>query len=215
MAGTLREVFAERARQEEYMTFRNSWVPLFYNWLIAGLLVLLVFSFIKWGIDIRIERRADALTAQALAAQEAEQQAAARAEQQQKQAEAEAAANSLDEKASDCAKAIYGIRRFIDKYHYSDADLMTYLRSAFNRCDATGKGLKEVLFDGQYLASYDTNPTLQEHVKLAKRAILEWETETSKPCDISYQFAELTDRGIYLVTEPGADGYAIRWRYSS
>ena len=44
MAGTLREVLAERARQEEYMTFRNSWVPLFYNWLIAGLLILLVFS---------------------------------------------------------------------------------------------------------------------------------------------------------------------------
>ena len=215
MTGTLREVFAERARQEEYMTFRNSWVPLFYNWLIAALLVLLVFSFIKWGIDIRIERRADALTAQALAEQEAEQQAAAQAEQQQKQAEAEAAANSLDAKASDCAKAIYGIRRFIDKYHYSDADLKTYLRSAFNRSDATGKSLHDVLFDGQYLDSRETNIALTEHKKLAKKAIMDWETETSKPCDIAYQFAELREDGIWLTTEPGADGYARRWRYSS
>ena len=215
MAGTLREVLAERARQEEYMTFRNSWVPLFYNWLIAGLLILLVFSFVKWGIDIRIERRADALTAEALAAQEAEQEARALAEQQQKQAEAEAAANSLDTKATYCAQAIYGIRLFIDKYHYSDADLMTYLRSAFNRCDATGKSLHDVLFDGQYLASSESNPSLKEHVELAKRAIREWESETSKPCDISYQFAELMPSGIYLSTEPGADGYARRWRYSS
>jgi hypothetical protein len=215
MTGILHDVLAERARQEEYMTFRNSWVPLFYNWLIAALLVLLAFSFIKWGIDIRIERRADALTAQALAAQEAEHQAAVMAEQQQKQAAAESEEALLDRDAADCARAIYGIRRFIEKYHYSDADLKTYLRSAFNRSDATGKSLHDVLFDGQYLGSYDTNTVLTEHKELAKKAIREWETETSKPCDVSYQFAELTEKGIYLVTEPGADGYAIRWRYSA
>ena len=215
MTGILHDVLAERARQEEYMTFRNPWVPLFYNWLIAALLVLLAFSFIKWGIDIRIERRADALTAQALAAQEAEHQAAVMAEEQQKQAAAESEEALLDRDAADCARAIYGIRRFIEKYHYSDADLMTYLRSAFNRSDATGRSLHDVLFGGQYLASYDTNTVLQEYETVARKAILEWENETSKPCDVSYQFAELTDRGIYLVTEPGADGYARRWRYSS
>ena len=212
---TLCSVFRERNSREQELEQRYPWVPVLTKKLLAFLLLaLLISGAVFWILDT-IDEKADEKTAAALSARDAEQQAAALAAQQQKQAEAEDAEKILDAEAADCARAIYGIRLFIGKYHYSEADLMTYLRSAFNRVDATGRSLHDVLFDGQYLASYETNTVLTEYKELAKKAIREWKTETSKPCDISYQIAELTERGIYLKTDLDADGYAIRWRYSA
>ena len=96
---------------------------------------------------------------------------------------------------------------------YEDADFWTYYRSAFNRADATGKSLHEVLSqEGQYLGYSENNVMLEKYRKVAEEAVREWHSESSKPCDLSYQFAELTPSGIWLKADLNADGYARRWR---
>lgn len=209
---SLQQVFADQRKREAYATFRNPWVPLFYNYVIALTILVMAASFVWWGLDIHTRHRADALTEAALADYKAEQQAAVDAENLRREAEAKSIEAIMRAEATDCAKALYGIRLFVEKYNYSDADLKTYLRSAFNRADATGRSLHEVFADGQYLAYSENNQTLTDQQRLAEEAVREWHEESTKPCDLSYQFAELTPSGIWLKNDLHADGYARRWR---
>jgi len=220
---TLQAVFAEQEQREADMTFRNPWVPLFYNWVMALMLVAMAFSFVKWGIDIKISHTAEALTTEALDTYKAEQQAAADEETRQKEAAERTEEALIEAEATDCAKALYGIRLFDDKYGYSEKDFLTYLRSAFNRVDAAGctdgverkQKLHEVLFSGQYLACDEKNTVRTDYLEIARKAVQEWHEEGGvKPCDLTYQFAELLPAGVYLVTDPGANGYAVRWRHA-
>ena len=75
-AETLMTVFAEQEKREADMAFRNPWVPLFWNWVVAVTIVALFFSFAKWGWDLRTERRDSALRAQGGETYKAEQKAA-------------------------------------------------------------------------------------------------------------------------------------------
>lgn len=122
----------------------------------------------------------------------------------------------IEREAQDVAKAFYGIRLFVDKYHYADKDLKTYARCMFNRVDA-GNGVNDlhviVSTPEQFLGYYETSPVLDEFYTVAKEAVAEWHAETVKPCDLTYRYAELTESGIYLTNEFGADGYARRWQY--
>ena len=111
------------------------------------------------------------------------------------------------------AKAFWGIRNFVEKYHYSENDFRTYARCMFNRADAGSGRLVEVIAqEGQFLAFSDSNPVLDEYYELALKLVREWHEEETKPIDSSYQFAELTPRGIFLTNVFGADGYARRWQ---
>lgn len=210
---SLQQVLAEQRKQEGYMAFRNPWVPLFYNYVMAITILVMAVSFVWWGLDIHTRHRADALTEAALADYKAEQQAAVDAENLRKEAEAKSLEAIIKAEAEDCAKAAYGVRLFDDKYVYEDADFWTYYRSAFNRADATGKSLHEVLSqEGQYLGYSENNVVLEKYRKVAEEAVREWHSESSKPCDLSYQFAELTPSGIWLKNDLNANGYARRWR---
>ena len=68
--------------------------------------------------------------------------------------------------------------------------------------------------EDQFLGYSDGNPVLDNYYQLAKQFVTDWHNEDVKPCDFSYQWAELTDKGIFLVNEFGADGYARRWQAS-
>ena len=142
----------------------------------------------------------------------------------QRQAEAEAEAAELaalkasedyiiGQEATELAKAFYGIRLFVDKYGYTEKDFETYARCIFNRADAGNGNLIEVIRrEGQFLGYSEQNPVIDEYYEMALKFVQQWHSETTKPVDASYQFAELTESGIWLKNDINADGYARRWR---
>ena len=208
----MEEILAARAQEEALLRFRHRWVDLFYNWMIAGLVVALFVSFVVWGLDIRSRRMADEMTATALASWQAEQAAAAEAEQQEIAAVRASEEYVMKQEATAAAKALFPVQNFVEKYHYGESDLLTYLRCMANRADAAGTTLAEVVAEPQQFLGYsDNNPVLTEYYDLAYRFVNEWRHEETKPCDSSYQWAELTPTGIYLRNEFKADGYARRW----
>lgn len=206
------EYFEAQAQLERDMCFRHPWVNIFYNYLIASLIVALAVSFIVWGLDIRTRRQAEEMTATALASWQAEQQAAAAAAEQEQAALRASEEYVMQQEATAAAKALFPVQNFIDRYHYSESDLLTYLRCMANRADAAGTTLQAVVEQpGQFLGYSDTNPVLTEYYDLAYRFVEDWRHEETKPVDSSYQWAELTPNGIYLKNEFNADGYARRW----
>ena len=211
---TLHRVIEARAERERELTFRHPMVPVIVNWAVVFMAIALVISLVVWGIDATIRHRASEMTAQAMADREQQEQAEQQAEQERLKALAQTKEATIKSQATDCAKALYGINKFIDKYHYTENDLRTYLRCAFNRVDARGIPLDEVLYEkDQFLACNQSNPVLTDFYDIAKAAVTDWHNEESKPCDLSYQFAELTPNGIYLKADLHADGYARRWWY--
>lgn len=210
----LREYFEEQRQREADMRFRNPWVDVFYNWMIAVCLVALVISFIWWGLDIRTRRIADQMAATAMASWQADLDAERSAKEAELAALQASEAAVMDREATLIAKAFYGIRLFVEKYHYTKDDLLTYARCIFNRVESSNANTVEFVVSApeQFLAYSEKNPVLTEYYDIALEAVKAWHNETLKPCDASYRFAELTERGIYLTAEFGADGYARRWR---
>ena len=200
MEKTTWKTYFENQRQiEADMCFRHPWFNLFYNWLIAALLVALCVSFIVWGMDIRTRRMADEMTARAMASWQAEiQDESARSSQEY----------VIDMEATAVAKAFYGIRLFVEKYGYSESDLATYARCMFNRADS-GDLIRVISEPNQFTGYSDGNQVLAEYKQLARRLVEEWHTEDAKPCDTSFQFAELTPQGIFLKQHLNKDGK--RW----
>ena len=205
--------YFERQRQiEADMCFRNPWFNVFYNYLVAVCVLALLASFIWWGIDIHTRQQAEAMTAAVLAEMDAEHK------QMMAEAEAQQAAilaseeHIMTEEAKILAKAFFGIRNFVDKYGYTSADLETYARCIFNRCDATGQSVEEVISKkDQFLGYASGNQLVKEYYDLALKLVDEWHHEDVKPCDTSYQWAELTPDGIFLRNSFKADGYARRY----
>ena len=198
----------------EELKAKYPWFDIFYNWLVALLILALFVSFVIWGLDIRTERRAAEMTATARAAWESELQAEADAEAAEIARVRESQEYVMEQEATELAKAFYGIRNFVEKYHYSEADLATYARCIFNRvyrADTTDLA-KVVGTTGQFLGYDKNNPVLEEYYELALRLVREWHNESTKPCDVSYQFAELTPDGVFLKQNLHADGYERRWR---
>lgn len=211
---TLREITAAQTARERLLTWRYPWFNVVYNYLIALLVFALACSLYGWGLDVWAQRRADAQTKATVEAMEMARQE----EEAAKAAELAAARMSEDaimqEEAETMAKAFYGIRRFIEKYNYSASDLETYARSMTNRSDA-GNGINSIKTivgrKDQYLGYDENNPVLKEYYDIAMAFVKAWHEETTKPCDLSYQFAELTPDGIFLVNEFGAGPYARRF----
>ena len=209
----MEEYFNNQAEIETTMVFRHPWVPLFYNWVIAAIVVVLFGGFVWWGLQIKTQSMADKMLATTLAEMDAENERML-AEAEARRAELLAShENVLKQWSNAGAQALYPLDNFITKYHYSDEDLETYLRSGWNRHILTGESLEEVFSaPQQYLGYADNNPVLKEFYDLAYRCFSEWEEEETSPCDPSFQWAELTENGIYLKNNFNATGYARRWR---
>lgn len=208
----MNEYFEKQRQIEADMCFRHPWFNVFYNYLVAVCVLSLIASFVWWGIDIHTRRQAEAMTAAVLAEMDAEH------EQMMAEAEAQQVAilaseeHIMTEEAKILAKAFFGIRNFVDKYGYTSADLETYARCVFNRCDATGQSVEEVISKkDQFLGYASGNQLVKDYYDLALRLIDEWHHEEVKPCDNSYQWAELNSDGIWLRNTFKADGYQRRW----
>lgn len=208
----MEEILLAHEQMEHDMEFRHKWVPLFYNWVVALLVVILFGSFVWWGLDIHSRHMADEMLATTLAEMDAEHEqmlAAAEAEQAAIMASEE---HIMTEEAKVIAKAFYGIRNFVEKYGYTTADLETYARCIFNRADATGQSIEEVVSKkDQFLGYAEGNQLVKEYYDQAIRFVNDWHNEEVKPCDSSYQWAELNEDGIWLRNSFKADGYARRW----
>jgi len=208
----MEELFASYEERERELLWKHRWVGLFYNYLIAGLTVALFASFIKWAIDIKIDRQASDRAAAALANYQAEQQAAAEEEAKAKELLARMDANQQIEEAKTVAKAIYGIRNFIDKYSYSNDDIETYVWCMLNRADYSGDDLEHVISAaGQFLGYSDSNPIVKDYYEIALRLVKEWHENEVRPVASDYVFAELDDDGVWLRNQYKADGYTRRW----
>ena len=203
------EVFSDRADQERELRWKHPGFDLRYNWLVAAAAITVIIGLIVWGINIGLARR-DAIAMETgrqeiIARQlEAEQSAAAEAERQAQALEAKKTAWT-----ESTARAIWGIRNFIEKYHYSEQDIETYIWSAFNRADARGQDLSEVFSEeGQYIAFSDKNTITPEYREMARRFVDKWLDE-DRPCDPGYQYAEFLPQGIFLfITENGRRWHA-------
>ena len=210
----LKEITIAQTARERLLTWRYPWFNVVYNYLIALLVFALACSLYGWGLDVWAQRRADAQTKATVEAMEMARQE----EEAAKAAELAAARMSeeatLDRWATAGAKMLYGVRLFKDKYNYSASDLETYARSMTNRSDA-GNGINSIKTivgrKDQYLGYDENNPVLKEYYDIAMAFVKAWHEETTKPCDLSYQFAELTPDGIFLVNEFGAGPYARRF----
>ena len=205
------EIFEKHKQMEDAMNFRHPWFNGFYNYLVAACIFLLCAGLWWWGMDIHTNRIAETKLADTLAAMDEENRqmiAAAEAEEAERKASQEYV---MQQEATAVAKAFYGIRLFKEKYNYTERDYATYARCMFNR--AEGGNLIAVISEPeQFLGYSDNNTVLSEDYNLALKLVKEWHTETTKPCDLSYKFAELTPQGIYLKQDLHADGYARRWQ---
>lgn len=120
-------------------------------------------------------------------------------------------AAAMKEDARAVAKAFYGIRNFIEVYHYDETDLRTYARCMFDRADSNGGTIHAVVSaPDQFIGYSDDNPVMDEYYNLALKFVDRWYYEETKPFGIDYQWAELLPDGIWLVNEFNASGYVRR-----
>ena len=199
----LREIFRAQEEREEWLRQRNPSASFWYNWLILGLVVLLFAGFVKWGIDIHTRNAAEQAKAELLAQMDEENaymMAAAEAEAAERMAQDERQQIS---EARAVARAIFGIRNFIEKYNYTNSDLETYARCIFDRVDARGKSVEEIVAEkGQFVAYSENNTLVKEYYDLALQFVQAWHNEDAAPCDYyKFQTAVLTEYGIYLVDD--------------
>ena len=199
----LREIFKEQEEREEALRFRNPSASFWYNRLIVGLVVLLFAGFVKWGIDIHTRTATEQAKAELLAAMDEENaymMAAAEAEASERRAQDERQQIS---EAQAVARVFFGIRNFIEKYNYTNSDLETYARCIFDRVDARGKSVEEIVAEkDQFVAYSDKNTLVKEYYDLALQFVQAWHNEDAAPCDYyKFQTAVLTEYGIYLVDD--------------
>ena len=122
----------------------------------------------------------------------------------------------VEENSDYLAQMFFGSRVIAEKNGYTKQDFETYAWAAFNRSDARGVDLKEVIFEAhngvrQFVAADPHNTILLQYKDWGKEFLIKWKTE-ERPCDIGYQYAELVPQGIFLKNDFNADGYARRWR---
>ena len=199
----LQEIFKAQEEREELLRFRNPSASFWYNWFVALVVVALFGSFVWWGMDIQTRHKAEAMTAELLAQMDAENEymlQAAEAEAAERQAQNERQQIS---EAQAVARAFFGIRNFVTKYGYDNSDLETYARCMFNRADARGKSLEEIVAENdQFIAYSDKNTLVKEYYDLALQFVAAWHAEDAHPCDVQkFQNAALTEYGIYLVDD--------------
>ena len=197
------EIIQDRAEQEEWLLQKHPWYPILMNWFGAILIVILCIASIVYWIQGSTVKKGEKMVAEAMATwEEAQAKAADAAETERIRAE------QIDRESDAVAQMLFGIRNFQTKYGYSEADLTTYVRSAFNRADARDEALLTVIFaEGQYIAVSSHNDIRPEYKELALRLVKDWHEEDYSPCDTAYQYAELTPYGIYLRKGYGED----RW----
>lgn len=218
---TWKKVFEEHGKRERDLEQKYPWFEILHRWVIALCVFGLFISFIIWGISIYTERTAQAYADSIAAQKDAEHQAYIAQQEADRLAAEQSLENLMKSNAQVKAKLGYGSRNFIEKYNYGDADFMTLYQCVDNRLKNKmylGMSIDEIVFkEGQFIASYDTNPVQDYYFNLAmKSERLKNDREAQslpEPVGSDYVYAIYTQHGIYLANDPNAPAYTW-WRYS-
>lgn len=206
-----------QAKETRELGKKYPWFPIMYNWLIVFCIIALFVSFGIWGINIHTERTAIAYADSVAAQKDAEHQAFLAQQEADRKAEEQSIENLMKANAKVKAKLAYGSRNFIEKYNYSDADFMTLYQCIDNRLKNsmyTGMTIDEIAFqEGQFIASFDTNPVQDYYFNLAMKSERLKQNQVSDPVGTDYVYTIYTPHGIFLANDPKAPAYTW-WRYS-
>lgn len=216
-----KSVLERQAKETRELGKKYPWFPIMYNWLIVVLIVALFASFCIWGVNIHTEKTAVAYAEAVAEQKDAEHQAYIAQQEADRLAAEQSLENLMKSNAQVKAKLGYGSRNFIEKYNYSDTDFMTLYQCVDNRLKNKmylGMTIDEIAFkEGQFIASYDTNPVQDYYFNLAmKSERLKNNRETEglpEPVGSDYVYTIYTQHGIYLANDPNAPAYTW-WRYS-
>lgn len=212
-----REVISEREAEIKALQKKYPWFNVFYNWVIAGLIIALIFSLIWWGLDVNATKRASAEYELRLETFYAEQEL----REQEKQAALLAVQNSEAARRESeyelMAQFLEGIRGFVDNRGYSTNDLITYAQCPLNRvlnptftCSTLEEAIRQ---DGQWVGFSEKNQMTAENYQIAKKVIDDFYDNPVHPCGYEYCWTEFTDHGLYLKSDFGPATFDNTWRY--
>lgn len=198
---TVGDVLREHAEWEDWMERKHPLVEILWRWMIALLLVIALVASLIFFARYRFDSSVKLAVETAMDEEHAAMMAAA--EEAQKKREEEETALQIRE-AQALARALFGIRNFTEKYHYSRNDLVTYMMCPKNRAEATGRSIEDVLAEkGQFIA-YSTGNTLDKDLyDLALEFVADWHAGKLPECSTKFRYADLSEYGIYLVDDPG------------
>lgn len=213
---TLTDVLEEREERTQELQERHPWAQIFYNWTLAGLIVLLGFSFVWWGLNIHAETKASAAYDQAVEAFYSERQAEEEAAQKAAEEEAQSEAAKRERDIVLMAKLLDGIKGFVENKGYTDIDLETYAQCPVNRVlnpAFTCTTLEEaILQENQWVGFSQSNQVTLKNKQIAKVIVDRFYDEEPQPCSNSYCWTEFTDRGLYLKSDYGPATFNNVWR---
>lgn len=215
---TLNRIVAEREQKTRELQETYPWFPLLTNWVIAGLIILLCFSFVWWGLSVSARTKASAEYDQAVEAfyseRQAEEEAAQKAAEEAAQSEEALRNRDIDM----MSKFIAGIQGFVENKGYTDVDLETYAQCPVNRVLNTSDfskitNLEEALSqEGQWVGYSALNQPTVKHRQIAEKVVNRLYDGEPQPCSNSYCWTEFTDKGLYLKSDFGPASFNNTWR---
>lgn len=213
---TLNHVIAEREQKTRELQETYPWFPILTNWVIAGLIILLCFSFIWWGLSVSARTKASAEYDQAVKAfyseRQAEEEAAQKAAEEAAQSEEALRNRDIDM----MSKFIAGIQGFVENKGYTDVDLETYAQCPVNRVlnpAFSYTTIEEVLSqEGQWVGYSASNQPTMKHRQIAEKIVNRLYNHEPQPCSNSYCWTEFTDKGLYLKSDFGPASFNNTWR---
>ena len=196
-----REIFAEHAEREEWLDKKHPWVRILCRWIAVALLATALVASIVYFAKDRIADKVETAVTTAMDEEHAAMMQAA--EEAQKKAEEEEDALQIRE-AQALARALWGIRNFTEKYHYTRADLITYMMCPKNRSDETGKSIEDVLAEPKQFMAYSTMNTLDKDLyDLSLEFVADMHAGKLPECDTKFRYAVCNEYGVFLVDDPG------------
>ena len=213
---TLNRVIEERERKTRELQETYPWFPLLTNWVIAGLIILLCFSFVWWGLSVSAKTKASAEYDQAVEAfyseRQAEEEAAQKAAEEAAQSEAVLRERDIDM----MSKFIAGIQGFVENKGYTDVDLETYAQCPVNRvlnpafsCTTIEEALSQ---EGQWVGYSALNQPTMKHRQIAEKIVNRLYNHEPQPCSNSFCWTEFTDKGLWLKSDFGPANFNNTWR---
>lgn len=211
-----KDIVNEREGAIRNLQAKYPWVPLFYNWLIAALILLLGFSFIWWGLSVNAKNQAAADYDAAVQTFYREQEEKAR-DAQAALEEAQKSEQELRKKDIELmAKFLEGLSGFVKNRGYTSVDLYTYAQCPINRMLNPAfwvSTLEEALNqEDQWVGFSHSNQVTAENEALATRIINELYDGETRPCGYEYCWTEFTDKGLYLKSDFGPATFNNTWR---
>ena len=213
---TLNRIIAEKEQKTRELQETYPWFPLLTNWVIAGLIILLCFSFIWWGLSVSARTKASAEYDQAVEAFYSERQAEEEAAQKAAEEAAQSEAALRERDIYMMSKFIAGIQGFVENKDYTDVDLETYAQCPVNRvlnpafsCTTIEEALSQ---EGQWVGYSALNHPTMKHRQIAEKIVNRLYDGEPQPCSNSYCWTEFTDKGLYLKSDFGPASFNNTWR---